>query len=84
MKIKLDENLPAVLSDSLKDVGHDVQTTLDENLKGHDDWAIWRAAQVEGRFLITQDLDFSDLRQFTPGTHAGVLLADYASQAGVI
>jgi hypothetical protein len=24
--------------------------------------------------LITQDLDFSDLRQFTPGTHAGILL----------
>jgi hypothetical protein len=24
--------------------------------------------------LITQDLDFSDLRAFAPGTHAGILL----------
>src|SRR5579859_1547164 len=28
----------------------------------------------EGRFLITQDLDFSDIRQFIPGTHCGILL----------
>jgi hypothetical protein len=30
--------------------------------------------QVADRFLITQDLDFSDVRRFTPGTHAGLLL----------
>lgn len=74
MKIKLDENLPAVLAESLRNLGHDTQTTLDENLKGCDDSAIWCAAQSESRFLITQDLDFSDLRQFAPGTHAGILL----------
>jgi len=27
-----------------------------------------------GRFLITQDLDFSDARAFAPGTHHGILL----------
>jgi Domain of unknown function (DUF5615) len=30
--------------------------------------------QDEGRFLITQDLDFSDLRRFAPGSHHGILL----------
>ncbi len=45
-----------------------------EGLTGHDDQEIWRAAQTESRFLITQDLDFSDLRHFAPGTHAGALL----------
>jgi hypothetical protein len=30
--------------------------------------------QREGRFLITQDLDFSDLRRFAPGAHHGILL----------
>jgi hypothetical protein len=29
---------------------------------------------VKSRFLITQDLDFSDLRQFAPGSHHGILL----------
>ena len=31
-------------------------------------------AQSEGRFVITQDLDISDIRKFTPGYHAGLLL----------
>ena len=35
---------------------------------------IWEAAQSEQRFLITQDLDFSDVRRFIPGTHCGVLI----------
>jgi predicted nuclease of predicted toxin-antitoxin system len=43
-------------------------------LAGREDPEIWAAAQAAGSFLITQDLDFSDLRRFTPGTHHGLLL----------
>lgn len=39
-----------------------------------DDSTVWQAAQREGRFFVTQDLDFSDLRVFAPGTHCGRLL----------
>lgn len=74
MKIKLDENLPARLAGILSEHGHDVHTVPDENLAGRPDDDIWRAATEEGRFLITQDLDFSDTRRFVPGTHAGMLL----------
>jgi predicted nuclease of predicted toxin-antitoxin system len=74
MKIKLDENLPLRLATMLKDLGHDVHTLHDERLLGHADREIWEAAQKESRFLITQDLDFSDLRQFAPGSHHGILL----------
>jgi hypothetical protein len=35
---------------------------------------VWAAAQREGRFLIPQDLDFSDVRRYQPGTHHGLLL----------
>jgi hypothetical protein len=35
---------------------------------------VWEAAQTHGRFLITQDLDFSDARKYAPGLHHGVLL----------
>jgi predicted nuclease of predicted toxin-antitoxin system len=38
------------------------------------DEEIWAAAQKESRFLITQDLDFSDERKFSPGSHCGLLL----------
>jgi Domain of unknown function (DUF5615) len=35
---------------------------------------VWQAAQEGRRFLITQDLDFSDVRRYAPGTHHGLLL----------
>jgi predicted nuclease of predicted toxin-antitoxin system len=74
MKIKLDENLPVRLAILLKNVGHDVQTAYEEQLVGRADSEIWVAAQQESRFLITQDMDFSDARRFAPGTHHGLLL----------
>lgn len=74
MKIKLDENLPARMVGVLASHGHDVHTVSDENLAGHPDEDIWAAVRVEERFLNTQDMDFSDARRFTPGTHAGLLL----------
>jgi predicted nuclease of predicted toxin-antitoxin system len=39
-----------------------------------DDGVVWDAAQAHARFLITQDLDFSDARRYVPGTHNGLLL----------
>ncbi len=74
MKIKLDENLPTRLATSLKKLGHDVHTGHEERLISHADREIWEAAQKESRFLITQDLDFSDSRQFALGSHCGILL----------
>jgi predicted nuclease of predicted toxin-antitoxin system len=74
MKIKIDENLPSRLANLLKNFGHDVHNVHDERLIGHLDSEIWRAAQGESRFLITQDLDFADSRQFVPGQHSGILL----------
>jgi predicted nuclease of predicted toxin-antitoxin system len=74
MKVKVDENLPSRLVVWLREQGHDVQTVPDEGLTGHADAGVWSAAGREGRFLITQDLDFSDVRKYAPGSHAGLLL----------
>jgi predicted nuclease of predicted toxin-antitoxin system len=74
MNIKLDENMPLRLARALGDCGHQVDTTVEEGLKGQADERVWKAAQDAGRFLITQDLDFSDTRRFAPGTHHGILL----------
>jgi len=74
MRIKLDENLPTCLVADLGPLGHDVDTTHSERLDGLPDAAVWDAAQKTRRFLITQDLDFSDARRFVPGTHCGLLL----------
>ena len=74
MRIKLDENLPAAVAHELRDLGHDVETVPEEKLTGSEDQVIWRVAQEEQHFLITQDLDFSDARHFRPGSHHGLLL----------
>ena len=74
MRIKLDENIAASAAIRLTALGHDVHTVIEEELSGHIDDKVWAAAQREERFLITQDLDFSDWRRFAPGQHAGVLL----------
>jgi hypothetical protein len=78
VKIKLDENLPARLASALRDLGHDVDTVSAERLTGRDDEDVWQAAQSVERFLIIQDLDFSDARRYAPGTHAGLLLVRLA------
>jgi hypothetical protein len=74
VKIKLDENLPDRLVVVLTALGHNVDTVRTEQLTGRADPDVWGAAQAAQRFLITQDLDFSDVRRYTPGTHAGLLL----------
>ena len=74
MRIKLDENLPQRLVAELSALGHDVDTVEDEDLVGAIDPDVWKGAQDDKRFFITQDLDFSDIRQFQPGTHHGVLI----------
>ena len=74
MRIKLDENLPVALVADLEALGHEVDTVPREDLAGRADPAVWQATQEAGRFLITQDLDFSDVRRFAPGTHHGLLL----------
>jgi predicted nuclease of predicted toxin-antitoxin system len=74
MKIKLDENLPVRLKAALDSWGHDTDTVAEERMAGRPDAVVWQAAQQAGRLLITQDLDFSDIRRFRPGTHHGLLL----------
>jgi predicted nuclease of predicted toxin-antitoxin system len=74
VRIKLDANLPAGLVPLLTALGHDVDTVPAEGIGGEEDGVVWRTAQADGRFLITQDLDFSDARKYAPGTHQGLLL----------
>lgn len=83
MKVKIDENMPASVADVLNQLGHETDTVRQEGLVGQDDARIWKAAQESGRFLIMQDLDFSDIRRFAPGTHFGLLLVRLRSPGRV-
>lgn len=75
MQFKIDEDLPASVAAALQNAGYeDVATVRQQGMGGWKDPALWQAVQEEGRFLITADKGFADLRAHPPGSHAGVLL----------
>jgi len=74
MKLKLDENLSRHLKPILEEQNFDVLTVSDEGLLSQDDTAIGRAAKTEVRMLFTLDIEFGDLRKYSPGTHPGIIL----------
>jgi len=74
MKFKLDENMPADLATRLRQQGHDVADVVQEGLAGEQDPPVLAAAAAEERILLTFDLDFADIRNYPPGTHAGIVV----------
>jgi predicted nuclease of predicted toxin-antitoxin system len=74
LRVKLDENLGRSHAELLRHAGYAADRLTDQGLGGATDAAVWAHVCAEGRFLVTLDLDFSDVRRFAPGTHPGVLL----------
>jgi predicted nuclease of predicted toxin-antitoxin system len=74
MRIKVDEDLPRLAAQWLRDRGYEASTVRDQEMSGWEDSDLWEAVQSEQRFLVTADKGFGDLRVYTPGTHGGVLL----------
>jgi predicted nuclease of predicted toxin-antitoxin system len=72
--VKLDENLSRLHVQFLRELGYEADRVYDQGLSGASDESVWERVCAEGRFLITLDLDFSDVRRFEPGTHPGILL----------
>jgi len=66
--------MPADLAVMLQAEGHDVADVAGEGLAGADDPPVLGAATKEDRILITFDLDFANIRQYPPGSHAGIVV----------
>lgn len=73
-RAKIDENLPRQIADLLIARGHDAATVVGQGWQGAADDVLWPRIQSEGRWLITADKGFADLRRYPPGSHAGVIL----------
>ncbi len=82
MKLKLDENLPEGARRVAESLGHDVDTVAEERLGGADDPAVLDAARRAGRFLITLDRGFGDVRRYPPGDHPGIAVLRVDSEDG--
>ena len=74
MRIKVDEDLPKVVARLLRGRGYEAASVIEQRMGGTKDPALWQIIQDEGRFLVTADKGFADVRLYPPGTHAGVLL----------
>ena len=74
MHIKVDEDLPPVAAQWLRDCGYQASTVVEQNMGGWKDAALWEVVQAEQQFLVTADKGFADIRAYPPGTHGGVLL----------
>ena len=81
MKVKRDENIPVSARQVLTEIGHDVDTVIDEGLAGRDDPTVLAAADSEGRLLVTLDRGFGDVRAYPPGSHSGIVVLRLDSQA---
>ncbi|MFB0546160.1 MAG: DUF5615 family PIN-like protein, partial [Anaerolineae bacterium] len=46
----------------------------EQDMGGWKDTELWQAVQAEGRFVVTANKGFADIRAHPPGSHAGVLL----------
>jgi predicted nuclease of predicted toxin-antitoxin system len=79
-RLKVDENLPAGIADLLNQRGHDAVTVVAQGWRGLADNELWLRIQAEGRWLITADKEFADLRRYPPGSHCGVVLLRSAQE----
>lgn len=80
-KIKVDEDLPRHIVEVARERGHEATSVLGQGWQGTPDDALWPRIQAEGRWLITADKAFGDLRRFAPGAHAGVIVVRCAQQS---
>lgn len=74
MLIKVDEDLPRLASEMLRQKGYEASSVIEQGMGGWKDPAVWQAIQRESRFLVTADKGFADMRLYPPGTHSGILL----------
>ena len=73
-QVKIDEDLPRQIADLVAARGYDAATVMGQGWQGASDDELWPRVQDEGRWLITADKGFADLRLHPAGSHAGVIL----------
>jgi predicted nuclease of predicted toxin-antitoxin system len=74
MHIKVDEDLPQAVAETLRWHGYSCSTVLEQGMGGWKDPVLWETVQAHHQFLITADKGFGDVRRYPLGTHGGILL----------
>ena len=80
MRFLLDANLPRSTAPMLVRHGHEAVHVAEVGL-GPNDEAIARHAREHGLTLVTRDFDFSDIRNYPPAQHAGIVVLQLPDDA---
>lgn len=72
--VKVDEDLPRLALQFLREHGYDASNVFDQNMGRWKDPPLLEVIQEEKQFLVTADKGFADVRAYPPGTHRGILL----------
>jgi predicted nuclease of predicted toxin-antitoxin system len=72
VKLKLDENLGVRGKHVLDAAGHDACTVAAQKLTAADDRHLIEICRLEGRALVTLDVDFANPLVFPPADYAGI------------
>jgi predicted nuclease of predicted toxin-antitoxin system len=80
MKFKIDENLPMEIAESLRNVGYDSTTVIEQNLMGTSDDSLATICLKEERILVTLDNDFADIRTYPPDKSPGIMVLRLSRQ----
>jgi predicted nuclease of predicted toxin-antitoxin system len=74
VSIKVDEDLPPAVAEIFGEVGHDVRTVRQQSWGGFPDDELLARLRAEGRWLLTADRGFADIRRHAPGTYPGIVV----------
>ena len=74
IEVKVDEDLPPAVAVQLREAGYATMTVVEQGLGGTADAELYEKVRAEGRFLVTADKGFGDIRTYPPGTHSGILV----------
>jgi len=80
LKFKIDENLPAECALIFREAGFEAATVAEQKLSGAEDSVLFERCRVEGRVLVTLDLDFANVQAYPPGSHSGIVVVRSSSQ----
>ena len=72
--VKIDEDLTEDVAAIVIEAGYAATTVHSQGWSGLLDEGLWPRVQAEGRWLVTADKGFGDIRTYVPGTYVGVVL----------